>query len=77
MVSHKDKTGIWATIAKDLKATYIPELKLLKVVNMRTGLVLQADTYIVLKVSEWTNTIRELRIKYQHLIKNRNEIQKN
>lgn len=68
MVSVRDKSGIWATIAKDLKATYIPELKLLKVVNTRTGLVLQADTYICLKASEWTETVKNLRAKYQLLI---------
>lgn len=72
MVSFKDKTGIWASISKDLKATYIPELKLLKVVNTRTGLVLQADTYICLKASEWTDTVKELRTKYQNLKNLRN-----
>lgn len=77
MVSFKDKSGIWATIAKDLKATYIPEMKLLKVVNTRTGLVLQADTYICIKSSEWINTVSELRLKYQNLKKLRDEANHN
>ena len=72
MVSIRNKTGIWASIARNLKAIYIPELKVLKVVNTHSGETIEKDTYICLTASDWGNTIKQLQKKYQ-LKTNRNE----
>jgi len=72
MVSIRNKSGIWASIARNLKAIYIPELKVLKVVNTHSGETIENETYICLTASDWGNTIKQLQKKYQ-LKTNRNE----
>ncbi|MEI6823613.1 MAG: hypothetical protein WCL51_16905 [Bacteroidota bacterium] len=69
MVSIRNKTGIWATITRNLKATYIPELKVLKVINTHSGETIEKDTYICLTASDWGNTIKQLQNKYHLKIK--------